>query len=671
MELLLLSLIIVVCIAAGKLSYKLGLPSLLMFIVLGMLFGSDGIFKIPFDNYTFAEQICSYALIIIMFYGGFGTNWKQARPVAGKAVLLSTLGVVATAAFTGLFCRLVLGFEWLESFLIGSVISSTDAASVFAILRQKRLNLKYNTASLLEIESGSNDPFAYMLTITCLTLMSGQTSAGSVAYMLFAQIVYGALIGAALALAAVWLLKRINFYIGGMDTLFVLAIALLAYAVCSVTGGNGYLAVYIAGIILGNSKIKNKAPIMHFFDGITNLSQIIVFFLLGLLAFPSQLPQIILPSLAIALFLTFIARPVTVFGLLSPFKSPVNQQLLVSFAGLRGASSIVFAIMATVNSPYTEHDVFHIVFFACLLSVGLQGALLPVAAKKLKMVEKSGSVLRTFNDYQEDEELQLIKTKITKNHAWAGKTISELKLALDILVVMIKRGDQTILPNGRTRIKAGDILVLSGEMYKDDSGAELNEIEIGARHKWANKCIREITLPANTLIIAIKKKNGRTIIPRGGVLLEPGDNAVLWTCEFTQDVPEESQQDNQLPAVQTEQERRKKALPPAQTGLAGQKSGSSSEQAPVNEQEKPLPSSKPQTGSREKQGAPAIAVSGTQETAPGSQKAAPDNQKTAPGSQQAAAGSLKTAPDSQAPASDQGEAATDSQGNEQKNQKPE
>ena len=541
MALLLISLIIVICIAAGKLSYKLGLPSLLMFIVLGMLFGSDGIFKIPFDDYTFAEQICSYALIIIMFYGGFGTNWKQAKPVAGKAIALSTLGVVATAALTGLFCHLALGFEWLESFLIGSVISSTDAASVFAILRQKKLNLKHHTASLLEIESGSNDPFAYMLTITCLTLMSGQTSAGSVAYMLFSQLVYGALIGGALAFAAVWLLKRINFYIGGMDTLFVLAVALLTYAVCSITGGNGYLAVYI--IILGNSKIKNKAPLVHFFDGITNLAQIIVFFLLGLLAFPSQLPQIILPSLAIALFLTLIARPVTVFALLSPARCPVNQQLLVSFAGLRGASSIVFAIMATVNSSYINHDLFHIVFFACLLSVGLQGALLPMAAKKLKMVEPGGSVLRTFNDYQEDEELQLIKTKITKNHSWAGKTIGELKLALDILVVMLKRGDQTILPNGRTRIKAGDILVLSGEKYKDDSGAELNEIEINARHKWANKRIREITLSSNTLIIAIKKKNGRTIIPRGGVLLEPGDNVVLWTCEFAQNLPEESNKD--------------------------------------------------------------------------------------------------------------------------------
>lgn len=563
MALLLISLIIVICIAAGKLSYKLGLPSLLMFIVLGMLFGSDGIFKIPFDDYTFAEQICSYALIIIMFYGGFGTNWKQAKPVAGKAIALSTLGVVATAALTGLFCHLALGFEWLESFLIGSVISSTDAASVFAILRQKKLNLKHHTASLLEIESGSNDPFAYMLTITCLTLMSGQTSAGSVAYMLFSQLVYGALIGGALAFAAVWLLKRINFYIGGMDTLFVLAVALLTYAVCSITGGNGYLAVYIAGIILGNSKIKNKAPLVHFFDGITNLAQIIVFFLLGLLAFPSQLPQIILPSLAIALFLTLIARPVTVFALLSPARCPVNQQLLVSFAGLRGASSIVFAIMATVNSSYINHDLFHIVFFACLLSVGLQGAFLPMAAKKLKMVEPGGSVLRTFNDYQEDEELQLIKTKITKNHSWAGKTIGELKLALDILVVMLKRGDQTILPNGRTRIKAGDILVLSGEKYKDDSGAELNEIEINARHKWANKRIREITLSSNTLIIAIKKKNGRTIIPRGGVLLEPGDNVVLWTCEFAQNLPEESNKDKGGGAGQPERNKQEIALPPS------------------------------------------------------------------------------------------------------------
>lgn len=540
MALLIISAIIVICIAAGKLSYKLGMPSLLLFIVIGMLFGSDGIFKIPFDNYAFAEQICSYALIFIMFYGGFGTNWKQARPAAGKAIWLSTLGVAATAGLTGLFCRFALGFDWLESFLIGSVISSTDAASVFAILRQKKLNLKYRTASLLEIESGSNDPFAYMLTVTCLTLMSGSPGAGSIIYMLFAQIVYGAVIGAALAFAAVWLLKRINFYIGGMDTLFVLAIALLAYSLSSVTGGNGYLAVYIAGIILGNSKIKNKVPLVHFFDGVTGLAQIIIFFLLGLLAFPSQIPQILLPSIAIAAFLTFIARPAVVFAILSPARCPVNQQLLVSFAGLRGASSIVFAIMATVSEAYAGHDVFHIVFCACLLSVAFQGALLPLAAKRLKMVESHGSVLRTFNDYQDESELQLIKTKITKNHSWAGKTIGELRLALDILVVMIKRGNKTILPKGKTRIHAGDILVISGEAYKDDSGAELNEIEIGPRHKWANKHIKEISLPADNLIIAVKKKNGRTIIPRGGVLIEPEDKIVLWSSDSPSPAQENS-----------------------------------------------------------------------------------------------------------------------------------
>ncbi|NLA76380.1 MAG: potassium/proton antiporter, partial [Clostridiales bacterium] len=286
--LLLCAAVIAACVIFNKISGRLGIPTLLAFILLGMFFGSDGIVKIAFDDYAFAEKICSVALIFIMFYGGFGTNWNEAKPIAVKAVVLSSFGTVATAGLVGVFCWLVLGISVLESFLISSVISSTDAASVFSILRSKRLNLRDNTASLLEVESGSNDPFSYMLTVIVLALMNGEVSGGAFAYMLFAQIVYGAAFGALIAMLALILLKKLRLSSAGFDAIFIVAVAIVAYALPTLLGGNGYLSVYITGIILGNRKISNKQALVHFFDGATGLMQMLLFFLLGLLAFPSQ-----------------------------------------------------------------------------------------------------------------------------------------------------------------------------------------------------------------------------------------------------------------------------------------------------------------------------------------------------------------------------------------------
>lgn len=255
---LLVAAVILLCLSLNKMSYKLGIPMLLAYILLGMMFGTDGILKIPFDNFTIAEQICTVSLIFIMFYGGFGTNWKQAKPVAGKAVLLSTVGVILTAVTTGAFCHFILKMDFWESMLIGSVISSTDAASVFSILRSRRLNLKNNTASMLEVESGSNDPCSYMLTVIILTIMSGELSGFSLVVMIFSQITFGILVGVVVALAAAFILKKVNFATDGFDTIFVFSMALVSYAGASMINGNGYLAAYIAGIILGNTPLHHK-----------------------------------------------------------------------------------------------------------------------------------------------------------------------------------------------------------------------------------------------------------------------------------------------------------------------------------------------------------------------------------------------------------------------------
>ena len=280
---LIVTVIILLCLFLNRLSSRLGIPVLLAFILLGMLFGTDGLLKISFDNYRIAEEICTVSLIFIMFYGGFGTNWKQAKPVAGKAVLLSTLGVLLTAVATGLFCYGVLHFRFWESMLIGAVLSSTDAASVFSILRSKQLNLKDNTASMLEMESGSNDPCSYMLTVIILAVMKGGFTGGSLVRLVVLQLVFGVVVGVIVAAFGAWVLSQMKNTSDGVDTIFVFSMALLAYAGAAVLGGNGYLSTYLAGLILGNRPLHNKKSLVHFFDGLTGLMQMLIFFLLGLI----------------------------------------------------------------------------------------------------------------------------------------------------------------------------------------------------------------------------------------------------------------------------------------------------------------------------------------------------------------------------------------------------
>ena len=406
--LLLSAIVILACVLCNRLSSKLGVPTLLAFILLGMFFGCDGVVKIPFENYTLAQNICSVALIFIMFYGGFGTNWAQARPVAVKATVLSSLGTLGTAGLVGLFCWKVLGLEMLLGFLLGAVIASTDAASVFSILRSKHLDLKEGTASLLEVESGSNDPFSYMLTVILLSLMSGSVSVPAFVYQVFAQLVYGGALGVLIALAARKFLQCFRFSTDGFDAVFLVAVALLSYVLPTLLGGNGYLSVYLTGILLGNSPLRNKQGLVSFFDGVTGLMQMVLFFLLGLLAFPSQLPSIAPTALAVALFLTFVARPVVVFLLMAPFRSSLGQILLVAWSGMRGAASIVFSILVITDPAEVSLDLYHIVFFIVLFSILLQGSLIPVVAKKLKMTDSSANVMKTFTDYTDEIPVQFL-----------------------------------------------------------------------------------------------------------------------------------------------------------------------------------------------------------------------------------------------------------------------
>lgn len=523
---LLVAAVILLCLSLNKMSNKLGIPMLLAYILLGMMFGTDGILKIPFDNFTIAEQICTVSLIFIMFYGGFGTNWKQAKPVAGKAVLLSTVGVILTAVTTGAFCHFILKMDFWESMLIGSVISSTDAASVFSILRSRRLNLKNNTASMLEVESGSNDPCSYMLTVIILTIMSGEISGSSLVVMIFSQIIFGILVGVVVALAAAFILKKVNFATDGFDTIFVFSMALVSYAGASMINGNGYLAAYIAGIILGNTPLHHKKSLVHFFDGITGLMQMLIFFLLGLLAYPSQLPKILPIALAIAVFLTFVARPVSVFAILMPFRCPVKQQLLVSWAGLRGAASIVFAIMATVSPAYTKNDLFHIVIFIVLFSISIQGTLLGLVAKKLDMIDENGNVMKTFSDYSDEMPVEFVKISIKAGHPWENRKIKDLTSLPDLLLVLILRGEERIIPNGNTVVLAGDKIVLSALSPEENLGICLTEIPIEKDSKWIGKPLSRIKLGEEKLVLVLKR-NEKVVIPNGNTVIRENDVLVI------------------------------------------------------------------------------------------------------------------------------------------------
>lgn len=455
--LLIVAIVILACVFLDKVSERFGVPMLLAFILLGMFFGSDGVVKIAFDNYQTAEELCSIALIFIMFYGGFGTNWREARPVAAKAVLLSTVGVVMTAGLTGWLCHTILHFDWLESLLLGALLSSTDAASVFSVLRSRKLNLKYRTASLLEVESGSNDPCAYMLTVIFLTMEKGNMDGITMLGMIAAQVLLGVVCGAFCAWIAVKMLQRDEFPTDGFDVIFTVGMAVLAYALSVKFGGNGYLSVYILGIILGNSEFSNKPGLVHFFDGLTGLMQILIFFLLGLLAFPSRLPAVFFPALVIALLLTFIVRPLVVSVILIPFGSSFSQIALVSWSGLRGAASIVFAIMAE-RSLTTTIDIYHIVFLIVIFSILMQGSMIPFMAKLTGMIDEKENVMKTFNDYTK---LHLIERTLDASHPYAGLSLAELPRRKNELIIMIERNGEIIIPNGDVVLQPDDMLVIN------------------------------------------------------------------------------------------------------------------------------------------------------------------------------------------------------------------
>ena len=528
--LILIAFVILTCIWLNNVSSRIGVPTLLAFLLLGLVFSNNAISPISFHNQVFAKEACTVALIFIMFYGGFGTRWESARPVIRESVLLASVGVILTAGLVGVFCHYVLHWGWIESFLLGSVISSTDAASVFSILRAKKLGLKNNTAPMLEVESGSNDPCAYMLTAIMLSLMNGSASAGHIAWIIVAQILFGLACGFGIAKLATMALDRIRFQGSGFDSLFIFAVAIASYAIPDLIGGNGYLSTYIVGIILGNHEFKNKKNLVHFFDGITGLMQVLIFFLLGFLATPSMLPKSILPALDIFLFLTLIARPASVVALLTPFrKYPFRQQMLISFVGLRGAASIVFAIVASAGIESLQHDFFNIVFCLVLISISVQGSLIPTVAKRLKMIDTKNDVMKTFNDYNENSEMQFGRIDISADSTWNGRAIRDIDIPKSALIVMIVRGKERILPRGHTVLMEGDQVITIMKHFEDNH-THLVEKTVKPSSRRVGHKLSEFA--GNGLVVMIQRGE-ESIIPNGDTILYAGDRLILFDMTRT------------------------------------------------------------------------------------------------------------------------------------------
>ncbi len=482
--LLMMSVLIFCGILISKVGYKFGLPSLLLFLVAGMIFGTDGL-GLQFNNAGQAQFIGMVALCIILFTGGLETKFKEIRPVLAPGLVLSTAGVVLTTGFTGLFIYFLsewqsfpLSLHAITCFLLAATMSSTDSASVFNILGQKKQNLKHNLKPLLELESGSNDPMAYILTILLIQVAGSLGGNGTeeiqtssiilqAGKTLVLQFGIGAAIGVIMGYASVWILNRINLKNSPLYAIMLMSSVFFTFTVTTLLLGNGYLAVYLAGIIIGNHRIVNRKEIFAFFDGMTWMMQVVMFITLGLLVNPHEMMKVAPAALLIGLFMMLIARPLSVFISLLPFrKISFASKSFISWVGLRGAVPIIFATYPVVEGVEGSDIIFNIVFFITILSLVLQGSTITYASKLLKLdmpVPESESEL----GFEVPEEAgKLIETTVTEESLSGGRTLKELKMPEGMLVMMIKRDGKFIVPNGSRELKAGDKLLI---IYDNDT----------------------------------------------------------------------------------------------------------------------------------------------------------------------------------------------------------
>lgn len=462
--LLTVSVLLVLAVVASKTSGRLGVPALLVFLIIGMLAGSEGPGGIHFDDPKAAQAVGVIALACILFAGGLDTEWRAVRPQAWRGLSLSTVGVAATTGALGGFLHHALGYTWLEGLLLGAIVSSTDAAAVFAVLRSRNVSLQGGLKPLLELESGSNDPMAVFLTIAAIHLtQEPSASLGDVVRMFGVQMPLGAVLGYGIGKGMVVLVNRIRLEYEGLYPVMTLALVLFAYSAATQIGGNGFLTVYVAGLVMGSGDFIHKRSLVRFHDGLAWLMQITMFVTLGLLVFPSRLLSVTDDGLLMAGFLMLVARPVGVFLSLFFAGMGLKEKAFVAWVGLRGAVPIVLATFPLVAGVPRADHFFNLVFFVVLASVLLQGTSIPSVARWLGLdapLDQGRALLGTLmtGGLRED----LVEMRLPDSSPAAGKQLVDLGCPEGTLVALMRRGGETIVPTGATVLRAGDTVLLVG-----------------------------------------------------------------------------------------------------------------------------------------------------------------------------------------------------------------
>lgn len=462
--LLVASILLLISIIASKASGRLGIPALLLFLIIGMLAGSEGPGGIHFDDAWLAQLVGVVALAFILYDGGLSTEWQVIRPVIRGGILLSTVGVLVSAILVGFFATLVLNFSLIEGLLLGAIISSTDAAAVFSILRSRDVRLKGNLEPLLELESGSNDPMAVFLTIGFTGLLINQDGRiVDLVPMFFRQMALGIALGFGLGKGMVFVVNRLRLGYEGLYPVLTIALVLLAYGATAYLGGNGFLAVYLAGLVMRHNDFLHRRSVVRFHDGLSWLMQIAMFLTLGLLVFPSQLIPVIGVGVLVSVFLIMVARPASVFVALIFSKIEFREKNMVSWVGLRGAAPIILATFPLVAQVPQASTIFNLVFFIVLTSVLFQGMFIMPVARWLKV---DGTTikrpLRPPLEYIETEytDSLLEELQVKPESKVVGKKIVDLYLPDKALIVLIEEEGKFIVPSGGTVLNAGDRLLV-------------------------------------------------------------------------------------------------------------------------------------------------------------------------------------------------------------------
>jgi cell volume regulation protein A len=460
------SLLLLLGVLASKISSRLGIPALLLFLVVGMLAGSDGPGGIHFDDPRMVQSVGVVALALILFAGGLDTNWQSVRPVLLQGIPLSTLGVFVTAVLVGGFARVTLDMSWLEGLLLGAIVSSTDAAAVFSVLRSRKVSLKGTLKPLLKLESGSNDPMAVFLTMGLVLLVNDRSaSIADLVPMLLLQMTLGTALGWIMGKASVQLINRLQLEYEGLYSALTLTLVLLNYGLTTLLKGNAFLSVYVAGLVMGNSTFIKKKSLTRFHDGLAWLMQIAMFLILGLQVYPSNLVPVIPLGLLAAAVLIFVARPAAVFLSLLFARMSIRRKVMVSWVGLRGAVPIILATFPLLAGLQKAELIFNIVFFLVITSALIQGSTIPLVARWLRL---ESPLLARFNvpfeiEPGEGVKGEMVEVEVLADSPVVGKALVDRGMPSGALIVFLERNNEYVVPGGRTVLRQGDRLHVLAE----------------------------------------------------------------------------------------------------------------------------------------------------------------------------------------------------------------